>query len=88
MPIYEYHCSSCGRDFEKLQKVSEPPTSTCPVCGKKTKRLISKSSFALKGGGWYKDGYAGTKPASKGVTTKTEKTEKVETEKKEKKSGD
>ena len=58
MPIYEYRCKSCKKDFEVLQKITEPPLAKCPQCGKKVKRLISQTSFSLKGGGWYKDGYA------------------------------
>jgi len=58
MPIYEYHCKGCKKDFEFLQKITEEPLAFCPKCGKKVTRLISQTSFTLKGGGWYKDGYA------------------------------
>ena len=58
MPIYEYHCKACKKNFEVLQKITESPLAACPSCGKKVKRLISQTSFTLKGGGWYKDGYA------------------------------
>jgi putative FmdB family regulatory protein len=54
MPIYEYRCESCGAELEKLQKISDPPLSTCPACGKDTlAKLVSASSFRLKGSGWY-----------------------------------
>ncbi len=54
MPIYEYRCSSCQAELEKLQKISEPPLVECPECGKDTLvKLISASSFRLKGSGWY-----------------------------------
>ncbi|MES2603530.1 MAG: zinc ribbon domain-containing protein [Pseudomonadota bacterium] len=54
MPIYEYRCQSCGTELEKLQKLSDPPLSECPECGKETMiKLVSASSFRLKGGGWY-----------------------------------
>lgn len=58
MPIYEYKCKSCGTQFESMQKISEPPIAPCPKCGDTADRLISMTSFTLKGGGWYKDGYA------------------------------
>jgi putative FmdB family regulatory protein len=54
MPIYEYRCTSCGAELEKLQKISDPPLIECPECGKDALvKLISASSFRLKGSGWY-----------------------------------
>ena len=54
MPIYEYRCASCGAELEKLQKISDPPLVECPECGKETLvKLVSASSFRLKGSGWY-----------------------------------
>jgi putative FmdB family regulatory protein len=59
MPIYEYGCRGCGHTFERLQKVSDAPIEDCPECEAvgEVKKLISRSSFVLKGGGWYKDHY-------------------------------
>ena len=54
MPIYEYKCSNCGHQFEKIQKFSDEPLKKCPNCDKNTlNKLISRPSFRLKGGGWY-----------------------------------
>jgi putative FmdB family regulatory protein len=66
MPLYEYRCESCDNTFELRQKFSDPPASTCPTCGGKVEKLISQSGFALKGQGWYNDGYGGgsSKPAA------------------------
>lgn len=67
MPIYEYKCESCGKEQEISQKISDDALTTCPLCGKEAlERLVSASSFALKGSGWYADGYggAGKKAAS------------------------
>lgn len=59
MPIYEYRCNGCGKEFEAIQKFSDKPVKKCPRCsGNKVERLISKSSFVLKGEGWYSTGYA------------------------------
>ncbi|MFH1874105.1 MAG: zinc ribbon domain-containing protein [Pseudomonadota bacterium] len=58
MPTYEYHCKKCAKTFEFFQKITEKPLDKCPDCGNKIKRLISGGAFALKGGGWYKDGYS------------------------------
>ena len=59
MPIYEYECRACEHKFEEWQKISEKPVRKCPECGKrKVKRLISSTSFKLKGSGWYVTDYA------------------------------
>ncbi|PIE18525.1 MAG: FmdB family transcriptional regulator [Proteobacteria bacterium] len=66
MPIYEYACKACGYEFETWQKISDKPVRTCPSCKKrKVEKLVSMSSFQLKGGGWYADGYAKTNATSK-----------------------
>ena len=63
MPVYEYQCTACGHEFEREQRISEDPIKKCPQCGKqKAKRLISRTSFVLKGGGWYGDLYGSVKP--------------------------
>jgi putative FmdB family regulatory protein len=57
MPIYEYRCAGCGRDFDRMQKVNDP-TPACPVCGATdVARKVSLSSFSLKGTGWYSTDY-------------------------------
>jgi putative FmdB family regulatory protein len=65
MPIYEYECQACGHRFEEWQKMSDDPIKVCPKCKKrKVEKLISQTSFQLKGGGWYSDLYASAKPGS------------------------
>jgi len=58
MPIYEYCCRNCGKEFEEWQKFSDPVIDKCPDCGGKARRLISQSTFHLKGTGWYVTDYA------------------------------
>ena len=58
MPIYEYECSKCGRIDEVLQKFSDKPINRCKHCSGKLNKLISHSSFHLKGTGWYITDYA------------------------------
>lgn len=60
MPIYEYECQSCQEVIEKWQSLAEQPLTTCPSCSGILKKIISQSSFQLKGGGWYADGYSGS----------------------------
>lgn len=66
MPTYEYVCKACNHEFEKEQRISDAPLKTCPRCkAKQVKRLISRTSFHLKGGGWYSDLYSSSKKGSK-----------------------
>ena len=62
MPIYEYACQACGEHQEVLQKLSEPPLTDCPACGKpELKKLLSAPQFRLAGGGWYETDFKGDK---------------------------
>ena len=69
MPIYEFVCELCGRLVERIQKVSDPPPDACPECGGKMAKIMSRSSFQLKGGGWYSDLYSSTTPKKEGSST-------------------
>jgi putative FmdB family regulatory protein len=74
MPIYEYECSQCGRIEEALQKFSDKPLTTCQQCAGRLTRLISQSTFHLKGSGWYVTDYAGksgSSSTSSGANTQT-----------------
>jgi putative FmdB family regulatory protein len=57
VPIYEYQCEHCGV-FEEMQRITDPPLPRCPTCRRKVRRLISNTSFHLKGTGWYATDYA------------------------------
>jgi putative FmdB family regulatory protein len=56
MPIYEYECPKCGR-FDVLQKMSAAPLEVHEACGSKVTKLMSASSFAFKGSGFYSTDY-------------------------------
>ena len=58
MPIYEYECRDCGKRLEVIQKFHDRPCESCPQCGGRLHKLISQSSFILKGNGWYVTDYA------------------------------
>jgi putative FmdB family regulatory protein len=63
MPLYEYGCHECGKRHEIVQKFQDPVLKDCPACGKPAlEKLISQTSFQLKGGGWYASDYK--KPTS------------------------
>jgi len=72
MPIYEYECRQCHQTSDALQKVNDPAPETCPRCGAHDTltRLLSRTSFVLKGGGWYADLYSSNKPKSEGGEAK------------------
>src|SRR5512143_2119118 len=70
MPIYEFVCESCGRLVERLQKLSDPPPDACPECGGKMAKIMSRNSFQLKGGGWYKDLYSSGSKSGGGGSSK------------------
>ena len=60
MPIYEYGCENCGKVDEVLQGFSDEPPEKCRFCGGgPLRKLISRSSFHLKGSGWYVTDYGG-----------------------------
>ena len=65
MPIYEYACPKCG-EFEVTQRITEDPLKKCPTCKSKVRKLISNTSFQLKGSGWYATDYAQEGPAGQG----------------------
>ncbi len=76
MPLYEYECTQCGAIEEALQKFSDSPLTACAQCKGKLRKLISSSSFHLKGSGWYVTDYAkkttsSSSPAEKGKQAKT-----------------
>ena len=58
MPIYAYKCKKCDEEFEEIQKISAAPLKKHEDCGGKLEKLLSLSSFQLKGEGWYRDGYS------------------------------
>lgn len=78
MPVYEYKCEKCGREFEFQQRISEDPLTDCILiddsgesCNGKVFRKISKNvGLMFKGSGFYLTDYANKKSS----TPKTENT--------------
>ena len=80
MPIYEYECASCGHRLEALQKVSEDPLKECPECHKNALgKLVSATSFQLKGTGWYETDFKTKSKPTADVKAETSKTEAPKT---------
>lgn len=57
MPVYEYKCTKCSEQFEVMQKISDDPLTECSSCGGELKKLLTNTSFVLKGSGWYVTDY-------------------------------
>jgi putative FmdB family regulatory protein len=66
MPLYEYGCEACKKVHEIIQKFSDAPLTECPDCKGPMSKLISRSSFALKGTGWYTTDYKRSGSKSEG----------------------
>ena len=83
MPIYEYSCQKCGT-FETTQRITEKPLAKCPTCKGKVRKLISNTSFQLKGTGWYITDYArkGKSDDGKSESSKSDGTSKSASESK------
>ncbi len=80
MPIYEYECTKCGNIAEALQKFSDKPLTRCEHCKGKLTKLVSQSTFHLKGSGWYATDYANkpkksAKPSKKETQSKSAETQ-------------
>ena len=84
MPIYEYECTKCGKLEEALQHFSDKPLTKCRSCAGKLQKLISQTTFHLKGTGWYVTDYANKsastpKPSSKDGKSKDAKSKSADT---------
>jgi len=79
MPIYEYKCKKCGKEFEMFQGMADPAAKHCKFCRGPVHKLMSLSSFHLKGSGWYTTDYAGKKaPATEGKKEESKSAETAE----------
>ena len=83
MPIYEYQCTKCGNVKEILQKFSDEAETTCSECDGNLQKIISQSTFHLKGTGWYVTDYANKKKDTSSTTKNnpetTSETKKADT---------
>ena len=74
MPLYEYQCDECGHRFELIQKFSDDPVKTCPVCEGPVQKLVSSPAIQFKGTGWYITDYA-RKPSAGQAASEAQKTD-------------
>lgn len=78
MPIYEYECYNCKRVHEVMQRFNDEPLKNCPICGGELRKLVSQSSFILKGSGWYVTDYVRKNDSNNGSNGKKEDGRKSE----------
>ncbi len=73
MPIYEYVCTTCGKEFEVMQKFSDKPLKKCTCSSEgRLERKLSVPAFHLQGGGWYSEGYSSKKNGNGKAESKAE----------------
>jgi putative FmdB family regulatory protein len=65
MPTYEYACTECGDRTEVVQSISDPPPTTCAVCGGTLRKVFSPVGIVFKGSGFYRTDSRGKAPAAK-----------------------
>ncbi|MHB9096624.1 MAG: FmdB family zinc ribbon protein [Syntrophales bacterium] len=79
MPIYEYKCKKCGKEFELFQGIADPAAKSCKFCRGPVHKMMSLSSFHLKGSGWYATDYGGKKaPAAEKKKEESKSSETTE----------
>jgi putative FmdB family regulatory protein len=74
MPLYEYECFLCGHHFERIRKVADAATVSCPACGGKVRRLLGVPALQFKGSGWYVTDYGKGNGGRSTALAKTEDT--------------
>jgi putative FmdB family regulatory protein len=79
VPIYEYQCTKCGEVFEAFQKIHDEPVSRCRFCEGSVEKLISHTSFQLKGSGWYLTDYSRKSNPSDGATAAAKEVKTTDT---------
>jgi putative FmdB family regulatory protein len=73
MPIYAYKCAECGHQMDVIRKVSDPPLTECPSCGKSALvKQVTAAGFQLKGAGWYVTDFRDQGSAKKKDEAKTD----------------
>ena len=74
MPLYEYECFLCGHQFERIRRVADAATVSCPACGGKVRRLLGVPALQFKGSGWYVTDYGKGNGGRSTALAKTEDT--------------
>jgi putative FmdB family regulatory protein len=54
VPTYQYACTECGEQLEKVQKFSDDPLTVCPSCSGRLRKVFSPVGIVFKGSGFYR----------------------------------
>ena len=54
MPTYQYACTECGEQLERVQKFSDDPLTVCPACSGRLRKVFSPVGIVFKGSGFYR----------------------------------
>jgi putative FmdB family regulatory protein len=80
VPTYQYACTECGEQLEKVQKFSDDPLTVCPNCSGRLRKVFSPVGIVFKGSGFYRTD-SRTGPAAGGKDTSKDGTSKDGTSK-------
>ena len=48
MPLYAFHCTDCGEEFEQMRRFSEADlTPDCPACGSGNSRKLISAAVSI-----------------------------------------
>ena len=81
MPTYQYACTECGEQLEKVQKFSDDPLTECPVCDGRLRKVFSPVGIVFKGSGFYR---TDSRSGSNGSVTGAKDNDKSESGSKDK----
>jgi putative FmdB family regulatory protein len=84
MPIYEYRCEN-GHRFEVMQKIADPPVTSCEVCGAPVQRVFHPVAVHFKGSGFYNTDYGTSKRKRELETSAKDGADKQDAKTKDKK---
>ena len=72
MPLYDYRCTSCGRELEVQQSFDDEPLTVCPTCHGKLRKVFAPIAVTFKGSGFYPKPFGSSKPSGgSGSSTKS-----------------
>jgi putative FmdB family regulatory protein len=79
VPTYQYACTECGEQLERVQKFSDEPLTECPVCHGRLRKVFSPVGIVFKGSGFYRtDSRSGGNGSANGGKDKDNGKDKAE----------